>query len=623
MSDIAAIIKENDYIPELEREVTRYCNQISDIPKRRKVFSRTSLETFKNQTEQTLWEKREIMRCISGFEDMTPKMYFYVTYCKILDIKRGNIFPDFRVADNQWYDELQECKDSADGQGLICVKRRRVGASWKEACDVLHDAMFNPFYNVGMNSKSEIDSVELFKKVRHIYSHLPQFLRATSTAGNTKMSMDFSYYTKDSVGNRIKAGTQSVITVKAPTAIAFEGMMLQKWVCDEAGKIPDLLNMFSMTEPCLMAGPTREGIPVIFGTSGEIGKDGAGLKYIWDHADSYRMRRFFYSGINGLIMDDKGNDMKEEGIRWIVYERYRRRNLNPKQYNDFIQQYPLTVREAFSQSLTGGLGDPVKINSQLARISENPYACTDGRFKVNPVTGLVTHIHKTHGKFKIYETPDEALEYVAGCDPADHDNVLEEASDMSMFILSKPNGTRPPRIVAEYTDRPDNVNDYFEQALAGLMYYNDCKVLIEKNRFAMVKYFKEQGYTKYLEPAPQQLQRLVAGKVQNTFGVHMNTFMKEYMEDLVEEYIHEFYEEIPSADLLEEFKEYGAVNTDKVMAFGIALMHLKEKSMLNAKRGITDNDTKTKQFGLVKMNGRITRRLPSDFARFDPLKLAR
>jgi hypothetical protein len=620
MSDVVAIIDENQYNVELEKEVKRYMNQTVDLPFRDKAFSRTVLENFKNPTEQHMWEVQEIERCLNGHADITGKMYFYVNYCKILDIKRGNILPDFRVADDAWFNELQICKDS-NGEGLVCVKRRRVGASWKEASDVLHDTMFNPFYNVGMNSKSELDSVELFKKVRHIYSHLPGFLRATSTAGNTKMSMDFSYYTKDEMGNRIKRGTQSVITVKAPTAVAFEGLMLQKWVCDEAGKIKDLLNMFSMTEPCLMAGPLREGIPVVFGTSGEIGREGTGLKYIWDKAPEYRMRRFFYSGYNGLILDDKGNDQREHAIRWIVYERFRRRNLNPKQYNDFIQQYPLTVREAFSQSLTGGLGDIVKVNSQLSSLQENPFACTVGRMKVNPETLEVKHVPDSYGKVKIYEPPKEGETYVVGCDPADHDDVTDEASDLSLYVIKEPNGTNPPQIVASYTDRPANVNDYFEQALAILMYYHDSKVLIEKNRFAMLKFFKENGYTKYIQPAPQGLQRLVHGRAANNWGVTMTTYLKEYMEDIIEEYIHEYCDIIPEEELLEEFKEYGAVNTDKVMAFGIALIYLKERSIIKGRKLQSEVASFLPDFGFKRVNGKTVRYTKTQRTPLDPLGL--
>jgi hypothetical protein len=52
--------------------------------------------------------------------------------------------------------------------------------------------------------------------------------------------MDFSYYKKDEKGNRIKKGVQSNIICVPPTDTAFEGWMLNKWVCDEGGKIPNL-----------------------------------------------------------------------------------------------------------------------------------------------------------------------------------------------------------------------------------------------------------------------------------------------------------------------------------------------------------------------------------------------
>jgi len=154
----------------------------------------------------------------------------------------------------------------------------------------------------------------------------------------------------------IKKGTQSEIIVKPPTDIAWEGFALSKLVIDEAGKISNLRALYSMAEPVLKKGFIRVGTPVIFGTAGDIGKEGAELMNMWYNADAYLFKQFFFGGWMGVMVDEYGNDMREETIRAIVYERKRREALSSKEYNDFIQQYPLTAAEAFASNAEVGLG---------------------------------------------------------------------------------------------------------------------------------------------------------------------------------------------------------------------------------------------------------------------------
>ncbi len=580
------IISENERLFELEKDVEYY---LTVAPPPRKVstqkHTRLVLEHFNDSADQLSWELEEIRKCKEGADGMSPKMYFYYNYCWILNIEEGKIPPEFRVADDEWFDFVQE-QQASKKWGIVCVKRRRVGASWKEASDVLHDALFYPFYKVGMNSKSEADSVELFKKVKFLYSNLAAFVRVKATAANTKMHMDFAYYVKDTDGSRVKRGNQSEITVVAPVPTAFEGWMLNKWVCDEAGKQKDLPQMWTYTEPCLRQETRRTGIPIIFGTSGEVGKEGAGLREMWKNSDAYNLKRFFFSGFHGLMIDEFGNDMREHSIRWIVYERYRKRNLDPKQYNDFVQQYPLTTSEAFSIANTGGIGNIVKINEQLANLRESPVEETRGSFMIES-TGDINWKPSVHGKIIMYENRVKEASYNAGCDPADHDDAYDEASDLSLIIMRRQHNYLPPQIVLDYTDRPDKLTDFYRQALYAILYYNKTRILIERNRYRMIADLVDWGHRGLISTTPQGVTKLVGGR-QNTLGIHMNDATKEYMEGLIDDYIEEFHLSIPSEKMLDECIKYGSVNTDGVMAWGICLMQMKEESMQRRKSDVTN-----------------------------------
>lgn len=589
---------------ELERRVEELYNSAVKFPESKKIY----LHSKRTHDSDYDWEVEEIRRCINGFDGMCGKMYFYFNYCYIIDNKRGKILPDFRTVDNEWFKLIESCRKENSGYGVVCVKRRRGGFSWKEAADVMHDCLFTPFFNVGMNSKTERDSIQLFKKCKFIYDNLPEFMRVSVDGGKTKLSMLFASKTNDKFGNPILEGNMSEIICVPPTDSAYEGLMLGKWVCDEAGKIPNLIQMWSFTEDCLSSGGVeRVGIPIIFGTSGEVDKNGAGLRELWYKHEVYSLKQFFFAGYMGLIVDKYGNDDIKAGIRHILLERKRLLRVSQKQYNDYLQKYPLTPEEAFMQLTGGGVGDPVKINNQMISLEKNPASARRGYFRFGREGEPVSvFIPDNSGSSIIYEIPDQNKKslYLAGCDPADHDETGEGSSLMSMFIYKKQDGLSGRHIVFEYTDRPKLAATYYEQALLALIYYNECKILIENNRYRMISSIQEWGWGKLLQPSPKNIGRIFQSGP-STYGVRMNEYVKNYMIELIDEYINDNCDLIPSMELLKEFLAYGSENTDRVMAFGLCLIYEKEDKTL-AKNSEELLKT-TPSFVYRKIGGKIVR----------------
>lgn len=582
--DLDQIEDEDDFIPvpesewqtDLEQRVKDYMSISPVLPINEVKYKHVKTPEFKTPEEYKLYWKEEFRRCREGYNGMCGKMYFFFNYCYMENISKGRIRPEYRVIDNEWFKFIEACQKSKEW-GIVCVKRRRVGASWKEAADVLHDTLFSKNYHVGMNSKSVEDSIHLFRKVKFIYNNLPAEMRVRTTS-STQMFMDFSYMVKDENGTKVKKGNNSDVFVTAPTDSAFEGRMLNKWVCDEAGKIANLPQIWSFTEDCLMQETRRAGIPIIFGTSGDVGKDGAGLREMWNNSDVYKLKRFFFAGWMGLAVDEYGNDRKEEAIRWIIYKRRKMEKLNTKFYNDFIQKYPLTVEEAFTDNTRFGLGDAIKIQAQINSLALNPPIAVRGSFKEENDT--VVWIPNRLGACTIYEQPEKSLRngYIAGCDPADIDDVTGDSSDLSTYIMALQNGTSRPRIVFEYTDRPRELNNYYYQVMLALRYYNDTRILIERQKGGrMISYLKDNGYNALLMTTPQEIKRLVPSR-NLSIGIHMDAYAKEYMRGVVSEYVDDNSEIIPSIPLLRELLEYGTKNTDKAMAFGITVIALKEVS---------------------------------------------
>lgn len=607
-------VKEDDKVsfsypfdPEIEDKIKYYLGLTKDIPVfplNNKKYKRTKIPHFQNEYEKKEWEREEIRRCKQGHDGMCGKMYFWFNYCWIKNIKGGRIAPQYRVCDEYWFKEIESCRTVHLGQGIVCVKRRRGGFSWKEAADIIHDASFFAHTTIGVNSKSERDTIILFNKVKFIYDNVPSFLRASSEGGKTKMSMFFGFKAKDQYGNSIMRGTQSEIACVPPTDSAYEGMMLHKWICDEAGKISNLLAMWSYTEDCLMQETQRVGTPIIFGTSGEIGKTGDGLMELWFKSHLYGLRRFFFAGWMGLAVDEFGNDRKEECIRHILHQRKIKAQLSAKMYNEYLQKYPLTPEEAFMQLSAGGVGDVVRINAQRVSLLENPPLRRTGFFKYDGDD--IVFVPSPTGACIIYEHPEGSYKdlYIAGCDPSDHDDVTKEASDLSLYILKKRNGLSGPKIVFEYTDRPQKAQEFYEQALMALIYYN-AKVLIERNRFRMISFFEESGYKHLLVPEPASYMKRSSMLSRERMGIHMGPNEKLYLKDLITEYVDHYCDIIPSVELLDEFLIFGAKNTDKAMAFGLCLIYEKEDKKLAKKR--EEIKQHIPRFRFKNVNGSIVR----------------
>jgi len=568
-------INRADYIEEIENQIKSYMTESIALPQYTQIVNRVEIPNQKDLSgnDYKNWMFEELNRCKFGYGEMTGKMYFFFNYAKIKNLTRGSFHPDFRSCDAEWYRLMEECTSSHE-YGIICVKRRRGGFSWKEAADAVHDVLFNEHFHVGMNSKSEKDSIHLFNKIVFIYQNLPPFMRAHI---GRKHGMTWEFFTESTAEDGVKErkGNQSSIEIVAPTVSAYEGRALNKWVCDEAGKIEHLPQLWSFTEDCLMEETVRVGIPVLFGTSGEVDKAGAGLMRMWNKAEYYKLKKFFFAGWMGLHADKFGNDNKEEAIRWVLYTRKLKEKIGSKEYNDFLQKYPLTTNEAFSQA-AGGLGDVVKINAQKASLVSSPPIISEGTMSHNIDTGEPKFTPQRFGDVKVYEHPKPDTKYISACDPADHDDAQAGASELSLHIMSMPDGLAPAKLVLEYVARPAKLADYYEKAAMCLSYYNNTKTLVENNRIRMIDYFKENGYGKLLELAPAPINGIFKTKA-SKIGVRMTEDFKRYMESLLEEYIDDYCDYIPSIKLLEEFGMYGGHNTDRVMSFGILLTLLRDK----------------------------------------------
>ena len=567
---IPGVVPENERKPELEKDVRYYTSMAGYQPKVNKLYTRTDIPVFKDKREQVEWEISEINRCQNGYDGLNGKMYFWFNYVALRDIDRGKIKPDFRTIDKTWFEFVEEQQKSKE-YGIVSIKRRRIGASVRAAADVLHDCIFNKHFSVGMNSKSETDSRNLFKHVKFIYQNLPDFLRPKATASDRRDYMEFAYHEKDQFGNKTKKGNQSSIFSVAPTDNAYEGSMLNKLIMDESGKVSNLMSIWQFAEDCLrQGGIRRSGIPLIFGTVGDITKDGKGLMEMWINNEAYKLKRFPQFAYNGLITDKYGNCDVENSVRWVIYERERLKSATRSVRESFLQRFPLCEKDAFNQISGGGVGDIQLINDQIMRLMTEPPMKTVGwmRRKADGI-GVDFVPDELNGKLIIYERPDARVNgFIGITDPVEDDDVKKsrDTSEIATIIGAKAFGTDPPKLMAELAYRPQKLDEYYEQVAMLLQWYNDTKLTIELNKggWRMLKYFEEK-YPRNLALTPVAATS-ARGGVEMRRGVKMTGDRKEQMKGLMEDNIDNYVKFIPSIKLLEQHKVFGDDHADDDLA---------------------------------------------------------
>lgn len=603
-------IPEIERIPELEDKVQGYLANIPQIPKNTKKRERVVIPEFKSRSEEVDWQKQEIGRCINGYDGMCGLQYYYFNYCWIKNVT-SKIPPVYRECDNWWLGQIQE-EFGKKNTGIIAPKRRRIGASWHSSVIMDWRASFFPNRSIGAVSKKEIDSVKLFNKVKFVYNNLPQFLRIKSALANNRMAMRFGWYEKDAHGNKLEKSGSS-IEVFSPADDAFEGGQYDTMIIDEAGKLPNLDAIWSYGEDALNDGYSRIGLPIIFGTAGEIEEGGASYKYMWDHADSMMLKRVFLGAWMGIIetMDEFGNDNVEENIRWVVYQRVKMRGRSKRDQDTFMQKYPLTPDEAFLNRSTG-LGNPIKVEAQIRSLRENPPKREEGTFKMNPETGIVTWQQHHGGRSVIFERPAEGVQYIAGCDPVDKDDtVTNDISDIAAVIMRPQTGLEPPRLVYQYSFRHQRLNDDFEQILFAMIYFNKARVLMESNRGGRaIDFFSQWGNKGLLATTPQGILRLYNSTNIVKIGYTKTKHSTDYGEGLIDEYIEDYAELIPSLEILlwcQKYNPDAGVKPDLLDAWMACLMLMKEKVKPKDERKKAEVPKHMPGFYYKEINGKLIR----------------
>ena len=540
---------------------------------------------------QEYWAK-ETDRCMNGFKPkgmkkISGKYYFYLNYYMILgnDGTSGNrktlIHPWYRTMDHEYFDTIEVCKE--EGKGMIVIKARDKGFSYMNSGAVAHEYTFYPFNDVGVAAGLQVTADAFFDKTRKGLNGIhPNFKH--SVLKDTDGIMRSGYKQKNKDGKWEIGGYQSNIICRTmDNPEVFKGERVSLMIFEEAGEFKKLKNAYMSSKACFMDGDIQFGVPIVGGTGGDISKASKDFMDMYYSHDAYNLIPVFIPASKAYygFFDINSGKEDEKGARekLITDREDIQKSGDNEAYNLHIQNYPLTVEEAFLNTHSARF-DIALLNAQRSRIlssKDHRSQIQKGYLDWELGKGEPTVKWRPHptGPYKIltHPEPDYKNLDIGGIDSYDQDQAGASDSLGSAIIYRRFANTdmSSDYVIAEYTDRPKKKEDFWDGCLKLAVYYN-AKMLVEYTKIGILDYFKRMNALKYLKEKPESAHN-PGTKTRNRYGVHMNKQVKSLMEDLIDDYLRESAQDIWFLDLIDELANYGLQNTDRAMAFGLCLIH--------------------------------------------------
>jgi hypothetical protein len=483
------------------------------------------------------WDEQE-RRCMDGYTvggvRITGRHYFFLNFTMMkarpmdpLTGKPGNrkilTFPSF--LDHQYYlfHELEEC--FAEGphkghalKGMVILKSRRLGITYVNAGGVIaYNFTFISHSNTVIGSYEQLHYDTLLNGVHFALNHINK----STDWGKRRQKIDrrdhirASFVYTDDMGMPIEDGYMSEVQ-----AISFKdnpfktiGASIFTMCFEEAGRFKGLLDAYAIAEPTFRDGHLMTGVPLIWGTGGDVDAGGRDLADMFYNPGAYGLKSYeniydentvgecgwfidalwYAPEVKGdkVQVDAQGNSMRDTTKESLMKTRDRQAKGNRSTYRKFITQSPMTPAEALLRT-EGSRFDTLRAQTRLGHILANKGEFIDSiylakliadsesntiRYEYDPL-GIplrefpIKDFDQAQGCVEIYEQPQrvgadiQPFRYIAGIDSYD-DDVSSGNSVGSILVLDK----ITDRIVAHYKGRPP-ANKFYETCRRLLKYYN-------------------------------------------------------------------------------------------------------------------------------------------------------
>jgi hypothetical protein len=539
----------------------------SSFPKKKQKWTRTELpEDFESLTAEEQgafvvqeWDRRKHghwFMCDGTPKYITGAHYFYLNWCKI-DVG----YPEYRDRDRRFFLFWDACEKDPDCYGMIFMKHRREGASWKAASLQLYYISGDRNAHGGMLSKTGKDASDLFQKAVYMFRELPEFFQPIMEGSDSPKSvLSFSQPASKITRNNKKVsktvGLNSKIDWRNTKENSYDSTKLKFFNSDECGKWEeaDVLKNWQIVKPCLSEGRRVYGKALFTSTVNDMDSGGSKFKQLWENSNFEEkdgnnrtksgLYRYFtpcYDGYEGFI-DEYGNSVVENpetpvngidgysvktGSKEFFANQRESLARDTNSLAEHKRQFPFSPDEALRSPAKDCCFNAEKIYQQLEFLdSTNDKLLTKGNFiwRNGKEDGdVVFEPNRDSGRWRISWLPDKEDQnqrsnsrggtrpgneswLVSGCDPYDHDTTTDgKRSDAASYVFRKYNPAEPAfshMFVCEYVSRPPKVTIFYEDMIKQCLFYG-CQILVENNKPGIINYFKQRGYGNYLMARPE------------------------------------------------------------------------------------------------------------------------
>jgi hypothetical protein len=572
------------------------------------------------------WWKEQLHRILNGYTTggvfIPGRYYYYLNFILISTVGRGLHHPEFVDIDLEYFNFIEQAKK--DNKGIICIKARRKGMSEKSKSILDYGIRFsNSGYKAGICAGQETYSEELFDKVKKVNKDLPKELQMHYLKDNAKELV--CGYTEMTNTGEVSRGSLNTVICETMynNPDIFKGNAFNDVIFEEAGQFDHLIAGYNATKACFMVGTKMVGTPYLYGTGGDIKSSSHDFRDMWLEADNYGLMKFEIMGPRMMVgyfggsknekgkleehipnikkLKDSNNNISgcediHEAEKVIMETRRELvKGRNKKKYYDYLQNYPLTDKEAFLTFSSNNFDSTILSNQGYAIDSSptTPYLKYILEWEKND-DGSIKTPFKVKAKIADELEPEDNIIFIrpgytpvlgyknlycSGLDSYDQDSSQTSKSLGSMVVLIREHmipGLDSMSPIAMIRNRPKHKEIFYENCLKLSIYYNLIgNTLVDIAKAAVIQYYKDKGCQKYLAPRPTSFESENSQQT-HEFGVALTGLSKPRMVSLLQTFVayngHKIWFKYLIDDLLNYDQLQKDSDWDAADALGIALM---------------------------------------------------
>ena len=546
--------------------------------------------------------EREFVRRRDGFWFYNDGVPTYISgrHYMFLQWSRIDIgYPSYLSFQRDLFLHMAACEADSRCMGQLYVKCRRSGYTNMCASSIVDEATQVKDRLLGIQSKTGKDAQEniFMKKVVPIFKSYPFFFKPIQD-GTTNPRMELAFrepskrITKNNKTSTRGEALNTIINWKNTTNNAYDGEKVHWLYLDEAGKWEkptDIREAWRIQRTCLIVGRKIIGKAMVGSTVNPMDKGGEQYKKLWNDSDPtqrnangrtvsglYRIFIPAYDALEGFF-DKHGNpilDDPESAVEGIdgelisfgakTFLRNERGALksDARELNEFIRQFPFSPEEAFRDSIESSLFNIAKIYEQIEH-NDNlyPQPFVEGNFvwEGGRRDSNVLFRPTTGGRWRVAWMPPPEMRNnkkiergkmlapnahlgCGGVDSYDLDATVDgRGSKGACHLYNKFSIEYPSNMfVAEYISRPPMAKIFYEDILMASVFYG-YPLLIENNKYGIVRHFEERGYDGYVMDRPAHLRSTSHSTNVKTKGIPSNSQdVIQSHAQAIEDYIHQY-----------------------------------------------------------------------------------